>query len=388
MSEYRMIHSFAKEVKRKNSGNQSQADVYSVTKHDGFVRSLDYFKRQVFSRDLSTYKVVKKGEFAYSTIHLEEGALGLLEDMEALISPMYTVFQVDESIDEIYLSHVLISSELINKYGLISQGSVNRRKSLPFSSFAELEVFTPPLPEQKKIAEILSGIDQLIITLEQNINAKLELFSDLLQDHFSSVTKNDNFTLGDILAKPIQYGANASAIKLTPGSPRYIRITDINEDGTLCDEGAVGISLNSEEYADYYLNNGDLLLARSGNTIGKSYLHINSRNDLIFAGYLLRISINAAIYKPDYLFLFTQSEIYKRWVSESSRTGAQPNINAKEYASMLIPSISVCQQEEFIDAAMSIRNCSALAKGKIKKLKILKQAIAADLLSGRKRVSV
>ena len=62
MSEFRAIGSFAKQLKRVNDGNFSTADVYSVTKYDGFVRSLDYFKKQVFSRDLGSYKIVRKGE--------------------------------------------------------------------------------------------------------------------------------------------------------------------------------------------------------------------------------------------------------------------------------------------------------------------------------------
>ena len=167
MSELRAIGSFAKQLKRVNDGNSSSADVYSVTKYDGFVRSLDYFKKQVFSRDLSSYKIVRKGEFAYSTIHLDEGALGLLEDKEALISPMYTTFQVDESVDRQYIAYLLKSPDLVAHYSLIGQGSINRRKSVAFSSLAELEVFIPPLPEQKKIAEILSGIDRMISIKKQ-----------------------------------------------------------------------------------------------------------------------------------------------------------------------------------------------------------------------------
>ena len=107
MNEFRRIGSFAKLVTRKNRNNNSSADVYSVTKYDGFVRSLDYFNKQVFSRDLSTYKIVKKGEFAYSTIHLDEGSIALFKEDEALISPMYTVFKVDESVDNVYLDCLL-----------------------------------------------------------------------------------------------------------------------------------------------------------------------------------------------------------------------------------------------------------------------------------------
>ena len=130
MNESCKISSFAKVVNRKNKNLESKADVYSVTKYDGFVRSLDYFKKQVFSRDLSTYKVVRKGEFAYSTIHIDEGAIAFLDEEEALISPMYTVFKVDESIDPLYLIQLLTSDVLISKYKVIGQGSLNRENRL------------------------------------------------------------------------------------------------------------------------------------------------------------------------------------------------------------------------------------------------------------------
>jgi type I restriction enzyme S subunit len=185
MSEHRPIGSFSNQVKRLNEAFISRADVYSVTKYDGFVRSLDYFKKQVFSRDLSSYKIVKRGEFAYSTIHLDEGALGLLGDEEALISPMYTTFEVDESVDKIYLSYLLRSPELVSQYGLIGQGSVNRRKSVPFSSLAEIEVFTPLLPEQKKIAEILSGVDKTL----KAIGNKIRKIEEILK----GTSKNKRF---------------------------------------------------------------------------------------------------------------------------------------------------------------------------------------------------
>ena len=158
MSEVRAIGSFAKQLKRVNDGNFSTADVYSVTKYDGFVRSLDYFKKQVFSRDLSSYKIVRKGEFAYSTIHLDEGALGLLEDKEALISPMYTTFQVDESVDRQYIAYLLKSPDLVAQYSLIGQGSINRRKSVAFSSLAELEVFTPHSPSRRRSPRYSLGL--------------------------------------------------------------------------------------------------------------------------------------------------------------------------------------------------------------------------------------
>ncbi|NLT31675.1 MAG: restriction endonuclease subunit S, partial [Propionibacterium sp.] len=73
----------------KKAGLDSEWPVYSVTKHAGFVPSLEYFSKQVFSRDLAAYRVVEPGDFAYATIHLDEGSIGIAP-VRALISPMYT----------------------------------------------------------------------------------------------------------------------------------------------------------------------------------------------------------------------------------------------------------------------------------------------------------
>tara|TARA_S200000501_G_scaffold2087_1_gene1855 strand:+ start:1595 stop:2887 length:1293 start_codon:yes stop_codon:yes gene_type:complete len=180
--EYKSIGSFAKSITRKNQNKLCKADVYSVTKYNGFVRSLDYFNKQIFSRDLSTYKIVKSGEFAYSTIHLDEGSIGLLRNKEALISPMYSVFKVDESVDINYLEHFLRSDIMVKQYGVIGQGSVNRRKSVSFSSLKNLKIRIPCIDEQKKISDILTNIDKLIFSKNKKVTQSKLLKQTLLEN--------------------------------------------------------------------------------------------------------------------------------------------------------------------------------------------------------------
>jgi type I restriction enzyme S subunit len=75
----------------------ADAEVLSVTKHRGFVPSLEYFGKQIFSKDTDSYKLVRRGQFAYATIHLDEGSIDCLKDRDqGTISPMYTVFDVDD----------------------------------------------------------------------------------------------------------------------------------------------------------------------------------------------------------------------------------------------------------------------------------------------------
>ena len=252
----------------------------------------------------------------------------------------------------------------------------------------EIPCLLPPLPEQKKIAEILSGIDDAMDSLAEQKRKQVMTLQDLLDEHFSKSLQNSSIPLASVLRKSIEYGANASASPLARNGIRFLRITDIAEDGTLNESGAVGVSLTQDEQCKYQVCKGDVLLARTGNTVGKSYLYRESDGDLAFAGYLLRVTPDEGVCLPEYFFLYTQSSIYKKWIADTCRTGAQPNINAKEYGGMLIPRRPISDQQVFVNAAMAIRNSVFTSERKMQKLSHLKQALTFDLLSGRKRVSV
>ena len=138
-----------------------------------------------------------------------------------------------------------------------------------------------------------------------------------------------------LLCKP-QYGAAESGIKRTDiKSPRYIRITDIDEYG-LISHNDLGATANTIE-DQYILHDSDLLIARSGATVGKAYIHKECPYICFFAGYLIRFVINTQKALPDYVFAFTQTNTYKEWVNAIQRPSGQPNINAEEYQSLEIP---------------------------------------------------
>ena len=152
-----------------------------------------------------------------------------------------------------------------------------------------------------------------------------------------------------MLLKSPQYGANeASVIRINNEQPRYIRITDIDENGTLSKElGATAETIDSK----YILNNNDILFARSGATVGKTYIHkvkkINYK--AFFAGYMIRFIVNPDIIIPDFLFIYTQLSVYKKWVKATQRAAGQPNINAEEYKSLKIPLPPLEIQQQIVD---------------------------------------
>ncbi|MCE7980898.1 MAG: hypothetical protein DYG89_06870 [Caldilinea sp. CFX5] len=143
--------------------------------------------------------------------------------------------------------------------------------------------------------------------------------------------------LSSLLKSSPQYGANeAGIIRQSFDEPRYIRITDIDEYGLLRQE--IGKTAETIE-SRYLLANNDLLLARSGATVGKAYIHkvIEVPYPCFFAGYMIKFVIDEEKVIPDYVFAYTQLGTYGEWVSAIQRAAGQPNINAEEYKSLRIP---------------------------------------------------
>ena len=143
--------------------------------------------------------------------------------------------------------------------------------------------------------------------------------------------------LREFFREPPQYGAGERGIEReTIDQARYVRITDIDEYGILNDVlGATAAIIEPR----YILEEDDLLLARSGNTVGKSYLHKTAHVSYpcFFAGYLIRFRFETNRILPDYVFVLTQLPYYKEWVQAVQRAAGQPNINAWEYSNLQIP---------------------------------------------------
>lgn len=177
------IGEIAIQISYKNIKNYPYP-VLSCSKYRGLVDSLEYFQgRKIYSENLATYKIVKNGTFAYATNHIEEGSIGLqnLYDV-ALISPMYTVFEVSKDIDKLWLFAVLKSEKYRIIYELKTVSTVNRRGSLRWNIFSEINITLPSLSEQSRIFSVLSASDEAI-EKEQSYKEKLlSLKRGLMED--------------------------------------------------------------------------------------------------------------------------------------------------------------------------------------------------------------
>ena len=166
--------------------------------------------------------------------------------------------------------------------------------------------------------------------------------------------------MGSLLSEPPEYGAGEAGIeRVDEQTPRYIRITDIDENGELLP--GLGMTAANVE-PQYFLRDGDLLFARSGNTVGKSYLHESERvpYPCFYAGYMIRFRFGEKVL-PKYVFAFTQTPYYHEWVSAIQRSAGQPNINAQEYRSLEIPLPPLPEQQKIVaelDAAYAAKRAA------------------------------
>lgn len=156
--------------------------VLSCTKHKGLVPSLEYFGKQIFSNDLSNYKVVTLNQFAYATNHIEEGSIGLLTAIKrGLVSPIYTVFQTDTDVDPRFLFAVFKTSLYLHIFQSATSASVDRRGSLRWSEFKEIPLWLPSLPEQRDISQLIALLDTELESLQQYASALTDQKRGLMQ---------------------------------------------------------------------------------------------------------------------------------------------------------------------------------------------------------------
>ena len=192
-------------------------------------------------------------------------------------------------------------------------------------------------------------------------------------------------TLRRCLSAQPDYGINAPAVPFSDRLPAYIRITDITEDGRFSPEKPV--SVKRADADRYYLNDDDIVFARTGASVGKSYLYKPNDGKLVFAGFLIRVNPDAAKLVPAYLAGYVTTGAYWNWVRLMSMRSGQPGINGKEYGQLPIPLPPTLDEQRAIAGALSDVDALIGALDKlIAKKRDLKRAAMQQLLTGQTRL--
>lgn len=278
-----------------------------------------------------------------------------LAQHDGLISSEALVIRSNNELYADFLKYYMLSRDFINIVDSSTYGSKMPRASWDF--IGNLPVLLPELDEQKIIARFLdfktAQIDALIAKKKALLDKLAEKRTALISH---AVTKGLDSSvpmkpsgvawLGDVpkhweakrlkfvTSEPLKYGANEAAELTDLELPRYIRITDVNDDGTLREE--TFRSLPEDIAADYLLSDGDILLARSGATVGKSFIYKPSWGRAAYAGYLIRARMSKSM-NADFAYLFFQSSCYWQWLNSVFIQATIQNVSAEKYANLVIP---------------------------------------------------
>ena len=278
------------------------------------------------------------------------------------------------------------------------------QKNVNAHTLSNIKICIPPLSEQQRIAKVLSDVDALISTTEKLIQKKKNIKQGTMQNlltgkkrlpGFGPQTKSPDYKQtelgpipGDWEVKRIidicdnySYGVGAEAIKYD-GRNQYIRITDIDDES----RAFIPNPVTSPSYISEkcYVNNGDILIARTGNSVGKSYHYSPQDGKLIFAGFLMRIHVNSANSK--YVFYNTLTTRYNNWICSESMRSGQPGINLEQIKQYIIALPPEEEQTAIATVLSSMDKEIETLNTKLEKYRNLKTAMMQQLLTGKIRL--
>ena len=192
--------------------------------------------------------------------------------------------------------------------------------------------------------------------------------------------------LGECLKQNPEYGINAPAVVYSDSLPAYIRITDISEDGKFLQDNKASVN---HFFADnYYLDEGDLVFARTGASVGKTYLYDPADGKFVFAGFLIRVKVNPEKLNSKYLESFTRTQSYWNWVRVMSMRSGQPGINGNKYKQLPIPLPPTKAEQTAIAHILSDMGAEIeKLEQKLIKYRMIKQGMMQELLTGRIRLA-
>ena len=328
-----VLHRIGDIYAERSERGAADMELLSVTMNDGVMQRSEIEGKDNSSEDKSSYKVVRKGDMVYNSMRMWQGANGV-SPYDGIVSPAYTVLTAKLPICNDYFAALFKNYKLINEFRKNSQGMTSDTWNLKYPQIETIKVYLPVIEEQEKIASILVTLDKRIAAqaalVEQLKKYKRGVISALLSSktnpYYSSETWKE-VALCDV-ASGFEYGMNAAAT-VYDGSHKYIRITDIDDNSHLYSQD-VPVSPEGQVDEKYRVRENDILFARTGASVGKSYCYQRSDGDLYYAGFLIRIHVNSDV-NCGYVFQNTLTEAYRRWVLLESARSGQPGINAEQY---------------------------------------------------------
>ena len=375
----------------KNKENKPY-ESYSISNEFGFIPQAEQFENggTMQTADKSMYYIVSQNSFAYNPARINVGSIGYYDKPDnVIVSSLYEVFKTTDIVNDKFLWHWFKSNQFNRLIGKYQEGGV--RLYFYYDKLCKGTMGLPAINEQNKISNLLDDLD-MYITLHQRKLDNLKLKKKaLLQKLFPKNGERypelrfPGFTdtweqrkLGECM-NSFAYGLNAAA-KEYDGMHKYIRITDIDDET----HNFIQSNLTSPDIdfnmdvSDYKLNVGDIVFARTGASVGKTYLYNPNDGDLYYAGFLIRGKVKEDC-DAGFIYQNTLTKDYDSFIKITSQRSGQPGVNSKEYATFRLNIPCKDEQEQISKVLNSLDELFTLHQRKLDHLQLQKKALLQQI---------
>lgn len=390
----KQLEEVANRVTKKNTDN-AISETFTNSAGQGIVSQLDFFTHSVSNQaNISGYYVVSPEDFVYNPRISQKAPYGPINRNKngrtGVISPLYSVFSIN-GLNHRFSEWFFKSSrwhDFMRQNG--DSGARHDRFSIGSDEFFKMPINIPNASEQKEIGVYLESLENSCVASASAVQKIKLLKQSMLVKMFpqdgASVpeVRFEGFTgdwsggkLGDATSE-FTYGLNAAATTFD-GETKYLRITDIDDQSRrFINENATSPSASAEKIKPYFLQQNDILFARTGASVGKTFIYKETDGTMVYAGFLIRAKINDN-YSPDFVFQFTQSSNYWKYIKLVSQRSGQPGVNASEYANCPILFPSKEEQTAIGSYFRQLDKLIELEEAKLAKLTQLKTAFLAKM---------
>lgn len=362
------------------------------------------------TNDHNNRKLVKKGDFAINSRSDRRGSCGISK-YDGSVSLINTVLSPNVEMCPQFFDWLFHTTQFSDEFYKWGHGIVDDLWTTGWQDMKKINIPVPPISEQHRIADFLDSKCSEIDTLIENLRARMESAKEYKKTVITeAVTKGLDkdakmkdsgvewigeipegwkvARLKQVLKTPMRYGASESGVEYSDELPRYIRITDITLDNKLKDIGK--LSLTEQQAIGYLLSEKTVLFARSGATVGKTFLYKPEYGRAAFAGYMISAIPNNNKIKAEWLYYYTLSQTYWDWVNSSFSQATIQNIGADKYSNLPIVIPSLITQQQIINYLDS--KCSEIDallqnyEDQIATLEEYKKSLIYEYVTGKKEV--
>ena len=366
---YKSIGELVERIDQRNTDG-TVTNLIGVSIDKKFINSV----ANVIGTDLTKYKVIEKYDFAVSLMQVsrdEKIPVACQKEYDkAIMSPAYPIFRVKDTSIVLpeYLEMWFMRPEFDREASFIAVGGV--RGSMPWEDFANMKLPVPSIEEQREIVNSYKTLTDRI-ALKKQINDNLEA---QLRAYFAHFISDDEFShlgkLKDVCS--MQYGYTETATLDNVG-PKFLRITDIAQ--SYIDWNTVPYcKISDQDYNKYVLREGDVVVARTGATVGASKMMYGRIPDSVFASFLVRIKPLDEEYKYYFGLAITSSD-FLDFVQTNAGGSAQPQANPPLLGEYELPIPSKGRLKDFNSVVLNFLATMETNEIEISKLKDLQKTL-------------